>query len=181
MTRMGARKLAPWLIACALCAPSALADPSPAYLVKDIHTGPGESFALVSELADVGGTAYFGAHTDAAGDELWKTDGTPAGTALVRDLLPVALADGFGFALGPAGDTYLFAGRESQSVSHTQWKSDGTAGGTRRLAAVRSRSASRCRTSMGVLFFAADDGVHGEEPHTGGRLESRAHGAGNLT
>ena len=141
----------------------------PAYLVKDIHTGPGENSALVSELADVGGTAYFGAHTDAAGDELWKTDGTPAGTALVRDLLPVALADGFGFALGPAGDTYLFAGRESQSVSHTLWKSDGTAGGTRRLAAVRSRSASRCRTSMACCS---------SQPTTACTARSRTRGAG---
>jgi len=36
----------------------------------------------------VGNTAFFTASTPAEGQEVWKTDGTEAGTIMVRDIVP---------------------------------------------------------------------------------------------
>ena len=61
-------------------------------LVKDIDPGPtGGDDVLVSyqpTIAAVGDHLYFTAQHAASGVELWRTDGTEAGTELVRDLHP---------------------------------------------------------------------------------------------
>ena len=54
-------------------------------LVKDIQPGPGSSGPFV--LTAVNGKLYFTAF-DANGGELWVSDGTEAGTNMVRDLNP---------------------------------------------------------------------------------------------
>ena len=70
--------------------------------------------------------------------ELWKTDGTPAGTAMVRDIAP-----------GPAGsmlvERFAAGGHEvfftaSDHVSGRElWRSDGTDAGTRLVADLAAR------------------------------------------
>ncbi|HYO51546.1 MAG TPA: hypothetical protein VEU50_01990, partial [Archangium sp.] len=65
-------------------------------LVKDIHpstglTGnPGWKDSLVPGPAPVtlGSTTWFMAFEASTGYELWRTDGTPEGTRLVRELIP---------------------------------------------------------------------------------------------
>ena len=37
-------------------------------------------------LTNIGGTLYFSAHDGASGRELWKSDGTEAGTVRVKDI-----------------------------------------------------------------------------------------------
>ena len=51
-------------------------------MVKDIDPGSDGSFP--SELANVNGTLYFNADDGADGVELWKSDGTAAGTVMVK-------------------------------------------------------------------------------------------------
>jgi len=41
-----------------------------------------------SQLVNINGTAFFGADNGINGNELWKSDGTPAGTVLVKDINP---------------------------------------------------------------------------------------------
>ena len=56
------------------------------YLVKDMNPGPGDGAPY--DMTDVGGTAFFQAYRPDTGVELWASDGTEAGTRLVRDLNP---------------------------------------------------------------------------------------------
>jgi ELWxxDGT repeat protein len=59
-------------------------------LVKDIKPSGGSLplGSLPLELTNVGGTLFLVADDDVHGVELWKSNGTPAGTVLVRDIWP---------------------------------------------------------------------------------------------
>src|SRR5713226_3938336 len=57
-------------------------------LAKDINPGAGDSNPF--SLANFNGTLFFGADDGTHGGELWKSDGTPAGTAMVKDINPGA-------------------------------------------------------------------------------------------
>lgn len=77
------------------------------------------------------GNFFFVASNATEGYELWKTDGTVAGTSLVKDI-NAGVADG----IGTTGTSYFYstAGLYFPATNGTQgvelWKSDGTAGGT---------------------------------------------------
>jgi ELWxxDGT repeat protein len=68
------------------------------------------------------------------GAELWRTDGTPEGTVMVKDLYPGANSHGHAFGSSPHNfiafddDTVLFSARTD--VGQELWKTDGTASGT---------------------------------------------------
>ncbi|MDP9223635.1 MAG: hypothetical protein M3P18_07215, partial [Actinomycetota bacterium] len=53
-------------------------------LVKDIN--PGGDRSIPSFLTNVNGTLFFSARNDTYGTELWMSDGTRAGTTLVKDI-----------------------------------------------------------------------------------------------
>src|SRR5881396_2555956 len=57
--------------------------PAATVLVKDINPGRGSSSP--DGLTDVNGTLFFSAEDPTNGRELWKSDGTAAGTEEVRD------------------------------------------------------------------------------------------------
>src|SRR5687767_7915265 len=57
-------------------------------LLKDLNPGTGTSSPTTAVVMD--GVAYFAATDQTNGRELWKTDGTPAGTAIVTE--PPSLA-----------------------------------------------------------------------------------------
>ena len=61
-------------------------------LLSDIN--PGSTGSFPSNLTNVNGTLYFDATDGAHGFELWKSDGTVAGTLRVKDI-----------AAGPAGSS----------------------------------------------------------------------------
>jgi ELWxxDGT repeat protein len=56
------------------------------YLVKDIYPGLGDPWTGPGELTAVDGALFFSANDGAHGGELWKSDGTEAGTVLVADI-----------------------------------------------------------------------------------------------
>ena len=62
-----------------------------ASLVKDIFPGSGHAFpdpfdfdAVPTQFVEMNGSLFFAAQGGTNGTELWKTDGTAAGTVLVK-------------------------------------------------------------------------------------------------
>ena len=134
-------------------------------LLADIRPGP-ESGSVASSLdphssGRAGPNALFAADDGVHGTELWRTDGTGAGTNLVADLVPGPLGSGpFGFV--SLGATAFF------TADDAIWRTDGTASGTTlfrqgtaQLSAIDGGFAAIDQdglwTSDGVTFTLVDD------------------------
>jgi ELWxxDGT repeat protein len=103
---------------------------APAYLVKDINpdTPAPRVEETGAESEGVGSLFYFVADDGTHGTEIWRTDGTPAGTFLLKDVCPGACSS-FPHALTSSnGLLFFFADDPLQGPG--LWKSDGTPGGT---------------------------------------------------
>jgi ELWxxDGT repeat protein len=137
-------------------------------LVKDLYPGSEGSYPNGSEPRDftkLDGTLYFSAADAAHGRELWKTDGTAAGTKLVADINPGRHGSHPDQLDHHAGT--LFFGAQNRRGNRELWRSSGRAAGTRMVKDIKpGREGSRPvgLTSVGPrLFFLADDGTHGYE------------------
>lgn len=111
---------------------------------------------------------------------LWRTDGTPEGTAVLREFdLGGALVQPMTLAPVAGGETLLFAGPDGLG-GHEPWITDGTAAGTALLEEIRPPRASSdprevTRRHGGWVYFVADgeagDGALWRAPASSGRLE----------
>ncbi len=162
----------PLLLAAASAAASfALAFPASgtegvAYRVKDLNTDVRPRSTLeLAPLASLGDRALLSPviSSNPALDRggLWISDGTAAGTRLVRDLRGSWASGG----ASVAGGALVFA--DSPATGTEVWWTDGTAARTQLLRDIfpgpSSSAPSLVGTLGGVVFFAADDGVHGRE------------------
>jgi ELWxxDGT repeat protein len=94
--------------------------------VKDISVG--QVGSEPERLTVVGSTLYFTADDGVTGRELWKTDGTEAGTVRVKDIR----AGEYGADpryLATFGSTLYFEADDGVA-GRVPWKTDGSAGGT---------------------------------------------------
>ncbi|WP_257463016.1 ELWxxDGT repeat protein [Archangium lipolyticum] len=119
----------------------------------------------------VGGAIYFGADTFADGMELWRSDGTPEGTRMVKQIRG-AFTAGMGDVFTPQGiaDRGVVLFSASDGVRGLElWMSDGTDEGTRPIGDLNpgprsSNPADYVRIGDGdYVYFGADDGTHGSE------------------
>jgi ELWxxDGT repeat protein len=140
-----------------------------AMLVKDLNPLLESPDSNPNDFFDLNGTVFFTATTPEAGKELWKTDGTAAGTVLVKDIDP-----GQSSSFSENGSPYftnvggkLFFSAADYVHGYELWESDGTTAGTFQVKDIfsgYSSSAPRNLTTLnGVLYFTANDGVVGDE------------------
>jgi ELWxxDGT repeat protein len=145
------------------------------HLVKDVNPGPADSLdANVPEnrfLQDLDGTLLFTADDGVHGLELWRSDGTAAGTQLVKDINP-GPASAFVLTVLEAGQHVVFNHRlyfaaDDGVDGRELWVSDGTAEGTHMVRDLASGPASSWPEQFviagGRLYFSADDAMHGRE------------------
>jgi len=120
---------------------------------------------LYPQLTVAGDHLFFRWDDFVHGTELWRSDGTAAGSALVADVAP-GRAHSRLAGLTAAGGKLYFAATDGEHGVEL-WESDGTAAGTRMVADVWPGPASSGPEQMtaagGKLFFTADDGDHGRE------------------
>ncbi len=82
----------------------------------------------IFDLTAIGSTLFFRATDNTNGAELWKSNGTAAGTILVKDINPGS-ANASPYSLTVMGGT-LFFGASDNANGAELWKSDGTTAGT---------------------------------------------------
>jgi uncharacterized delta-60 repeat protein len=139
-----------------------------AALVKNIRPGiPGSLAALTpTSLANVDGTLYFAANDGTNGTELWKSDGTTAGTVIVRNIRP-RTGNSLPTRLTAVDGSLYFTANDGTSGEEV-WISDGTEAGTRILFDIDTRfltgSAPTWLTNVNdTLYFAARNRRTGSE------------------
>jgi len=139
-------------------------------LVADLNQmGPAHGSLLSGPTGGrkLGNFTYFAAHDPRHGVELWRTDGTAAGTVMVKDINPGAgSSNPAEFA---AIGNHLFFRADDGATGAELWRSDGTTAGTALLVDINpgpdgsylANFASHSQNA--VLAFSADDGTHGRE------------------
>ncbi len=150
--------------------------PQGTWMVRDINPGnQGRPIYMDPpvNLTYFRGRVYFSARDGIHGRELWSTDGTPAGTALVKDIRPGNnYSDSYPSYLTPAGDKLFFFGYETVH-GWELWVTDGTGKGTRLVKDIwpgpeptlmtHNRYQFNTAVLGGRLIFAVPDGTHGNE------------------
>lgn len=100
------------------------------------------------------------------GFALWRTDGTRAGTTLIRDVNSIRI---FNPIFAGNGVMFFAALDRSGQFGTELWRSDGTFNGTVMVAdlnpgpASSQGSSSQMLNAAGMLYFLASDGVSGGE------------------
>jgi ELWxxDGT repeat protein len=153
-------------------------------LVKDINPGAAQGAGFdLPPLAGIGtnlrpliagdGVVYFAGNDGVHGKELWKSDGTAAGTKIVKDIAPgpggglgvipsaQALAD---WAVTDDGQLHFLL--YNLALGWELWRSDGTAAGTAKVASVLPATTFFDLLSMRIfavgnqVFFSGNGGMH---------------------
>jgi ELWxxDGT repeat protein len=140
--------------------------------VKDIFTGAGNS-SSPANLFDFSGTLLFRANDGTNGVELWKSDGTDAGTVLVKN---INVGTTVSSASNPANFTILsgqvlFTASNGTDINATElWKTDGTNAGTVLVKDINATAANASGNPQNftiinptTMLFSASDGIGGNE------------------
>ena len=86
------------------------------------------TFNSIDEMVSLGNTDYFLADDGIHGKELWKTDGTPNGTSMLKDILEGT------YGSDPENlfvfKNHIYFSANNGITGHELWRSDGTIEGT---------------------------------------------------
>ncbi|MCH6560753.1 S9 family peptidase, partial [candidate division KSB1 bacterium] len=141
--------------------------------VRDINPGAlGSLSSLFFISYPLGGELVFAADGGATGVELWRTDGTAAGTVLVKDIQTGAGSSTPRNMMGNAAGTRMFFGAAGTATDTELWISDGDGANARRVSpsGVTAAYAGKIRGEGGStqLYFVIQDS---EEDRSVWRLE----------
>jgi ELWxxDGT repeat protein len=144
-------------------------SPGTRSLLAEINPGPLHGLYPygVFNWAVSGGRAFFQANNLTTGVELWVTDGTPAGTHLLRDIAPgPESSEPMSVTALPNGDVVFNAW--SPGSGFELWRSNGTTSGTYRVADIAPGLESSFPSHLAVfgnwVVFAAWSEDTGREP-----------------
>ncbi|MBK8595890.1 MAG: hypothetical protein IPN83_09940 [Holophagales bacterium] len=154
--------------------------PAGTTLLKDLFPGPVRSgpgaFAIPGSIPNPspGSSLFVFAHDGVHGFEPWKTDGTPTGTVLVRDVAPGPAGSHSWSTVSSMGHQALFTASDHVS-GREYWRTDGTEAGTTQVADLVAGLGGGVPPwyspggrmppvrSGGRIFFSASDGTTGYE------------------
>jgi len=138
-------------------------------LGKDINVASDMTMRNPEHLTAVGTTLFFTAWDTVNGQELWKSDGTAAGTTLVKNLM-AGNQSSQPRHLTALGDTLFFVvnrGFTAGVWTQELWKSDGTEPGTMMMKSIQATQDSATidqLTPVGTtLYFQANNTANGRE------------------
>lgn len=116
---------------------------------------------------------FFAAYDGKNNMQLWKSDGTAAGTVLLKQYN--APQDKYARYFTLINDTLYFAAVDN-AHGNELWKTDGTPGGTMLVKDINSGLSSATPAGLAAynngVIFAANDGTHGNEPWFSGNGET---------
>lgn len=118
----------------------------------------------------IGSRLYFDSATEAAGREVWVSDGTTTGTGMLADLAPGPRDLNPLHFLEHNGLTYFQSWSPDSASTRGVWVTDGTAAGTRRIEGLRTKAGTfpdRLASTGSSLYYLQD---------SGGRREVRSYG-----
>ncbi len=133
-------------------------------LVKDINSTPGQIQSpndFTGLFTKSGSLVYFPI-TNFSGTELWRTDGTQAGTNMILDLNP-GLSNGFNQSIAPFKGRTFFGG-DNGITGFELWVTNGSASGTELIKDINATGGSDPLNFFefkNLLYFSANDGVSG--------------------
>ncbi|MEO8275248.1 MAG: ELWxxDGT repeat protein [Thermoanaerobaculia bacterium] len=145
---------------------------------RTLLAGDYDNLSVESEVAPLGPTLVFAAWDPSHGTEIWASDGTTEGTAMVMDANPgsgsildrSSLLDRFFEVREPrivGAETFAVFAGQTPGVGEELWVSDGTALGTGLLRDIYPGdypSTPRQFTRLGAhIIFSAEDEEHGLE------------------
>ena len=142
-------------------------------MIKNINTMPldenvsSQGHSTPADLVVVNNMLFFTANDGINGKELWKSDGTEAGTMMVKDINPTGDAFYSQFEMAVMDGVLYFQATDGQNGMEL-WKSDGTENGTVPVLDINQGPNSSdpvgfSVVNQSVLYFAANDGIHGNE------------------
>lgn len=135
------------------------------YVFDRADINSGTSSSNPGEITAINNLVYFRANDGTNGLEPWISDGTVAGTKMLKDINTGGSSTPNGFTLYN-GKVYFCA---SDGINGAElWVTDGTAIGTQMLIDINPGAASSSPdlmwVSQGKLFFRANNGINGGEP-----------------
>ena len=124
--------------------------------------GPGPD---ITEMVEINGISYFSAYDNVHGKELWKSDGTAAGTAMVKDIYLGSVSSNPANLTDVEGTLFFTAYDDTHGTE--LWKSDGSEAGTvlvQDIYAGSDSSSPQHLLAVGdTLFLTAYEEDHGRE------------------
>ncbi len=111
-------------------------------------------FSMLQDLTNVSGKLFFEANTPDTGTELWRSDGTAAGTKLVRDINLGTSSSALTHLTNVNGNLYFVNTLQGES---SLWKTNGTSIGTTQLKVFDNAVGDVPFVNIaGLLYFTAD-------------------------